>query len=73
MATRFITPDTVEQALELLDARLLWSNLSTDRPRGHGWKIAGGRMRHYVEDAYENNRVGGEGWWKTDFAYLAED
>lgn len=75
---RYVVPDTVEQALELLDNGLLYRNCSSRTPRDPLlWVIAKGSntlLRGEIEAAYNNQcaRLCGK-WHYTDFAYVLED
>ena len=75
---RYVVPDTVEHALELLDAGLLYRNGSIAIPRNQGlWKpcedpdtLRGHLLRAYQDKQYEPIGVR---WCINDFAYVLED
>lgn len=75
---RYVVPDTVEQALELLENGLLYRNWSNRIPRDPlRWEIANNSdtlLREELEDTYNNQsaRLSSK-WHYTDFAYVLED
>jgi len=75
---RYVVPDTVEQALELLDAGLLYQNGSIAIPRNQGlWKQCEDPnvFRHNIRRAYQDGQYEPMGvrWCINDFAYVLED
>lgn len=75
---RYVVPDTVEHALELLDAGLLYRNGSIAIPRNQGlWKPCEDpdTSRDHLLRAYQDKQYEpiGVRWCINDFAYVLED
>ena len=70
----YVVPDTVEQALELLENGLLYRNVSSSIPRQERWGLPSNveGLRTSIPAAFERTDVT-SAWHRTDFAYLLED
>lgn len=75
---RYVVPDTVEQALELLDSGLLYRNSSVSIPRNATlWALCHTmeELKHSIRTAYEEKESipTSVKWCRDDFAYVLED
>lgn len=72
---RYVVPDTVEQALELLENGLLYRNISCSAPREAKWALPSNPigLRSCIPAAFARTGEPTSIWHYTDFAYLLED